>query len=66
MTALEISAFSLTQLTLAAVPLMVALHEGLAAGRTAADALHAAREQADTGSAAGFVASCAFTAFGAG
>ncbi len=51
---------------LAAVPLMVALHEGLARGLSAADALHAARAGAETGSPAGFVASCAFTAFGAG
>lgn len=51
---------------LAAVPLMVALHEGLARGLTAADALHEARAGAETGSPAGFVASCAFTAFGAG
>ena len=51
---------------LAAVPMMVRLHEGLARGESAGDALHAARQQADTGSPAGFVASCAFTAFGAG
>ena len=51
---------------LAAVPMMVRLHEGLARGESAGDALHAARQETDTASPAGFVASCAFTAFGAG
>ncbi len=50
----------------AAVPLMVDLHRGLAAGHAAADALHAARARLDLDDPHVLVAWCAFSAFGAG
>lgn len=50
----------------AAVPLMVALHEGLVAGRSASDALHAARGRLDRDDPRALVAWCAFSAYGAG
>lgn len=50
----------------AAVPLVLALHEGLAAGRTTADALHAARARLDLDDPRALVAWCAFSAYGAG
>ncbi len=49
----------------AAVPLMVGLHERLAAGHTLAVSLHHARADADLDSPGGYAAWCAFTAFGA-
>jgi hypothetical protein len=49
----------------AAVPLMVGLHEHVAAGDTLALALHQARADADLDSPGGYVAWCAFTSFGA-
>lgn len=48
------------------VALMGALHDGLAAGRTTVDALHAARAEIDTDDPRQFVNWCAFTAYGAG
>ncbi|RFU21660.1 CHAT domain-containing protein [Geodermatophilus marinus] len=46
--------------------LMVELHRGLAAGRSAADALHAARATLDTADPRQYVNWCAVTAYGAG
>lgn len=50
----------------AAVPLMVGLHAGLVAGRSASDALHAARADLDRDDPRALVAWCAFSAYGAG
>ncbi|WP_460436957.1 CHAT domain-containing protein, partial [Angustibacter speluncae] len=50
----------------AAVPLMVGLHAGLVEGRTASDALHAARADLDRDDPRTLVAWCAFSAYGAG
>ncbi|MGY1679264.1 CHAT domain-containing protein [Geodermatophilus sp. SYSU D01176] len=48
------------------VDLMAQLHRGLAAGRTMADALHAARARLDTADPRQFVHWCAVGAYGAG
>ncbi|MGY1666414.1 CHAT domain-containing protein [Geodermatophilus sp. SYSU D00696] len=48
------------------VDLMRQVHRGLAAGRTVADALHAARDRLDTTDPRQFVHWCAFGAYGAG
>jgi hypothetical protein len=45
-------------------PLMMALHDGIAAGRTLADALHRARGSVDPEDPRSFPAWCSFTAYG--
>ncbi len=47
-------------------PLMVGLHQGLLAGQTLADALHAARSALDLEDPKAYPAWCSFTAYGAG